>query len=138
MMLVFMLLVIFILFSGYNLPKIVGLAILLFGVSFLTAIWNIIGWIDNVMLLVIHGGAVGLIERFSDIFSLEQAVWDLVVFTAYGASTIFWMRFIVSLGGTSAEAVGGMFSPASGAASAVHHGKDVATRTKNNIQKMKK
>ena len=110
MMLVFMLLVIFILFSGYNLPKIAGLAILLFGVSFLTAIWNIIGWIDNVMLLVIHGGAVGLIERFSDVFSLEQAVWDLVVFSAYGFSSFFWLRFISKLGGTGAEAIEPMFS----------------------------
>ena len=112
MMLVFMLLIIFILFSGYNLPKIAGLAILLFGVSFLTAIWNIIGWIDNVMLLVIHGGAVGLIERFSDVFSLEQAVWDLVVFSAYGFSSFFWLRFIAALGASGASGVEAMTNTA--------------------------
>ena len=61
-----------------------------------------------------------------------------MAFTTYGASTIFWMRFIVSLGGTGADAIGGIFSPASGASSAVYHGKEIATRTKNSIQKMKK
>ena len=61
-----------------------------------------------------------------------------MAFTAYGASTIFWMRFIVSLGGIGADAIGGMFSPASGASSAVSHGKNVATRAKNSIQKIKK
>ncbi len=134
MMLIFMLLIIFILFGRYNIAQMAGLAILLFGISFLTSIWNIIGWIDNVMLLVIHGGAVGLVERVTDIFSLEQAVWDLVIFSAYGAASFFWLRFIVTLGAAGGSAIGGFFTPAGNSASSVSQGKMLASKTQKSFK----
>jgi hypothetical protein len=134
MMLIFMLLIIFILFSRFNIAQMAGLAILLFGISFLTSIWNIIGWIDNVMLLVIHGGAVGLVERVTDVFSLEQAVWDLVIFSAYGFSSFFWLKFIAVLGATGTEAVGAMIGTA-GMTSAVSKGNQMRKEAQKNLKR---
>ncbi|MCF6204053.1 MAG: conjugal transfer protein TraG N-terminal domain-containing protein [Methylococcaceae bacterium] len=108
LMIIFMVLVLFILIGKYDLSKMAGIIILLFGITFLTSIWNIIGWIDNIMLLTIHGGVKGVFEYVGDAFSLELAVWNIVVFFAYGAATVFWIRFIGELGASGSHAASGM------------------------------
>ncbi len=114
LMVIFMLLVLFIVVGQYSLPQMASLAILLFGISFLNGIWHIIAWIDNVMLLAMNGGIYGVVELIDSAFSLERAVWNLVVFASYIFLTIFWLRFMMSLGAAGGTAVESTMHSAAG------------------------
>jgi hypothetical protein len=127
-----MLLPIMILFTQYKVDKVIQLAVLFFGISFIPGIWHIAAWIDQILLSTIWGDR----SFIEGVFSLGHAAWGIVAMMIYVLLTKWWLQFLMSIGIKAAQTIGGTMEGASSSATSTHS--QGSSKAKQAVTKMKK
>ena len=114
-MFIIMVLPVLLLFSCYSVEKTASIVITFFDVLMLPAIWYVIGWIDNVLLVTLWP-QTDLVDAFTNFFSISRAAFNFIVLSSYIIFTYLWIGLVQSIGGGLSHALNSTMSTASNGA----------------------
>jgi len=114
-MFIIMVLPVLLLFSCYSVEKTASIVITFFDVLMLPAIWYVIGWIDNVLLVTLWP-QTDLVDEFTNFFSISRAAFNFIVLSSYIIFTYLWIGLVQSIGGGLSHALNSTMSTASNGA----------------------
>jgi type IV secretory system conjugative DNA transfer VirD4/TraG family protein len=90
LMLIYLLMPFYFLFSSYNIGKVIFMSIILFSVKFWTVLWAIAHWLDNHLLKAIQPTWFNLYDVVSQNNLLVTLVIDFVIAGLFVVVPLFW------------------------------------------------
>ena len=99
-----MLIPIMVILNLYRPDRIIQMAVLFFGLSFLPGIWHIAAWLDQVLLSTIWGDRTFI----EGVFSLGHAAWGIMSMIIYLLLAKWWFQYLNSIGVKAAATFGGI------------------------------
>jgi type IV secretory system conjugative DNA transfer VirD4/TraG family protein len=90
LMLIYLLMPFYFLFSSYNIGKVIFMSIILFSVKFWTVLWAIAHWLDNHLLQAIQPTWFNLYDAVSQNNLLVTLVIDFVIAGLFVVVPLFW------------------------------------------------